>query len=67
MTKQELLTGMAIECATWEEARDYAMREVLEGNVKRDVRSPDITKQDWLDMRERVWPWKVNSTGLANH
>lgn len=54
MNKQELIKKLAIECETWEYARETAVGEVFLGNVEWEEDSPNITKQDWLDERERL-------------
>lgn len=49
MTKQELLTKLAMECATWKEAAGVAWSGIAGPDLL-----ANITKQDWLAERERL-------------
>ena len=62
IARDELLTKLAAECATWDEAADCAIEEMRKAT---DI--PLITKKEWIAERERllnkpVWPddkeWK---------
>ena len=52
MTKQELLTKLAIDCATWADAMDAVV--LLACGSGRRCASYGIAKQDWLAERERL-------------
>lgn len=52
MTKQELLTRLAMECATWKESVS-AVESIACAHWKSGV-SYGITLQDWLAERERL-------------
>lgn len=73
-TRDELLTKLAAECATWDEANSIAVHsECLRGNQQEGF--PGFSKGEWLAERERLlnkpdwpddkkWKWRaVDSNG----
>ena len=60
ITRNELLTKLAIECATWDEANSIAVHsKCLKDNQQEGC--PGFSKEEWIAERERLlnkpdWP-----------